>query len=357
MTYSIRVMERTDVAAVGALLRKVYGERSALYANWDEILEWMYFSPAIADPAPRALVIADQTSVVGHIGWTVSEFTDGEQRFSVVQTENWAVDPACRVGLLALRLMQQAMPDRESAIVIGGSEYTQRIVPKLGFQRRGDVDRYLKVLKPFQYLFTSRSGERLARNFGKLMVCMAHSLPRLEKVNGKGSPAAPRAGTNGCHHGCHSNLRPGETWAARPGVLRNTVDDGFLNWYQRCPEGRVHVLNFYREGRTILGRAAMLIREGRGKRYANLLNVDAPVDDPTAWGQILNSVESFLIGKGVTHINTLASFEPWRQALRAAGYSRVSRFPFWVRDKGNRWAGASAWHLTLIEGDLGYLLE
>ncbi len=355
MAYSIRFMERADVPAVRDLLRKVFGAQSPLYADWDQLLEWQYFSSAIAESAPRALVIADGASVAGHIGWTLSEFTDGEKRFGVVQTGNWAVDPACRVGLLAVRLMQQALAARDVALVIGGSKDTQRIVPKLGFQRLGRVDRYLKVFRPSQYLLMSRSGEKLVRNVGKLMLCLTHFQPSFLTIHERGSAGEVNTGANGYHNGCHGGRRL-EAGPA-PRILRNALTPWFLHWYQQCPKGQVHVLNFYRTGNAVLGQAVVLIREQKGKRYANLLNVDAPPEDPSAWDQILGSVESFLTEKGVAHVNTLASFEPWSQALRRAGYCRVSSLPVWFRDKGAHCTGATAWHLTPIEGDLGCLLE
>lgn len=81
------------------------------------------------------------------------------------------------------------------------------------------------------------------------------------------------------------------------------------------------------------------------------------VDDPSTWSNILVATERFLKDKGVTHINTLATFEPLHRALREKGYCKVNRLPLWIRDKNNKLGGVEAWHITAIEGDLGYLLE
>ncbi len=324
-------MERDDVAAVCGLIDKVFGNRNPLRPNGQEVLEWMYFSGAIKDRIPRAFVIADEHSVVGHIGLTLSELSDGDQSLSVVQTANWVVDPDHKLGLLSLRLMQEALSQGEAAIIIGGTEDTHRVIPKLGFKKRLDVERYIKVIKPAQYLAMSRSGLGLARNAGKLMMFLANS--PLSLFRGGAISASPRR------------------------VLRNALNADFLNWYEQCPQGIVHTLKLHDEGTTPLGQATVLIQSGKGNCYANLLNVDAETNAPSVWSDIVRAAERFLRDKGVTHINTLATFEPLRQALKEQGYCRVNRLPLWVRDKDKRLNGVEAWHLTAIEGDLGYLLE
>ncbi|MGH9845013.1 MAG: hypothetical protein ACREEM_40375 [Blastocatellia bacterium] len=352
-------MERNDVAAVCRLLDKVFGNRNPIYPNWQEVIEWLYFSPAIKDQIPRAFVIADGCSVVGHIGLTLSEFTNGDKSFNVVQTANWVVDPDSKTGLLSLRLVQEAVSFGDAAIVIGGTEHTQRIIPRIGFKRRLEVDRYIKIIKPLKYLSMSRSGERLMKNLGKLTMFLAHSPQRLFQASGgqaSGGQASGGQASGGQASGGQANGGNPASPASRR-VFRNSLRPDFLNWYQQCPQGEVHTFEIHGGSTTVMGQATVLLRSSKGNRYANLVNVDAPVDDPLVWSNILDAAERFLSEKGVTHINTLASFGPFRQALEEKGYCKVNRLPFWIRDKNSRLDGVEAWHLTAIEGDLGYLFE
>ena len=358
MEYSIRVMERDDVAAVCRLLDQAFGNRNPIYPNWREVIEWLYFSPAIKDQTPRAFVIADEHSVVGHIGLTLSEFTDGNQSLSVVQTANWVVDPDHKVGLLSLRLMQEALSQGEVAIIIGGTESTHRVIAKIGFKKLLDVDRYIKVIKPAQYLAISRSGEGLLRNIGKLMMFLANSPPSHLRIGGRNKPALYRMIESNGYDQIDSAGRHYVVTSPSPRrVLRNTLNADFLNWYKQFPQGIMRTLKFRDEGTTLIGHATVLIQSRKGKRYANLLNMDASTDDPSAWSNILDATEWFLRDKGVTHINLLATFEPLRRALREKGYCKVNRLPVWIRDKNNKLGDVDAWHITTIEGDLGYLLE
>jgi hypothetical protein len=262
---------------------------------------------------------------------TLSELTDGDQSLSVVQTANWVVDPDHKVGMLSLRLMQTALSQGETAIIIGGTKYTHRVISKIGFKKLLDVERYIKVIKPAQYLAMSRSGRGLLRNAGKLMIFLVNS--PLSLFRGNAISASPRR------------------------VLRNALNADFLNWYEQCPQGIVHTLKLHDEGTTLIGQATVLIQSRKGNCYAMLLNVDAETNSPSVWSDIVRAAERFLKDKGVTHINTLATFEPFRQALKENGYCRLNHLPLWVRDKNNRLSGVEEWHVTAIEGDLGYLFE
>jgi hypothetical protein len=351
-------MERDDMAAVCRLLDNAFGNRVPIHPNWREVIEWLYFSPAIKDQTPRAFVIVDKRSVVGHIGLTLSEFTNGDQLFSVVQTENWVVNPDYKVGLLSLRLMGEAISLGDAAIIIGGSEDTRRIIPKIGFKKQLDIDRYLKVIKPAHYLAMSRSGKRLLRNTGKLIMFLANSPQSLLRAGGKNNTSAYQIIENNGHDPIDSTGSDSVVVSPSPRrVLRNTLNPKFLDWYKQCPQGIVHTLKFHDEARKLIGQAAVLIQSRRGNCYANLVNVDANTEDSSVWSDIVDSAERFLIDKGVTHINTVATFEPLRRALSQKNYCRVNYLPLWVRDKNNRLGNIEAWHITAIEGDLGYLFE
>jgi hypothetical protein len=356
-------MERKDSASVCQLLVKVFPNSGISLPEWKETLNWMYFSPAIKDSIPRALVIADQHSIVGHIGLTLSEFTDGERSFKVVQTGNWAVDPDRKAGLLSLRLMLEATSFGDVAIIIGGSPDTQRIVPKIGFKKQLEIDRYIKVMKPHRFLRMARSNKQLVRNVGKLMIFLVGSpLGLLQDLpqNGRRTLKASyeMLETNGLVLDAGRYLTSEASNGSRPTrkVMRNALSSEFLNWYKQCPRGVVHVLRCFREG-AVLGHATVMLKFRKGNCYANILNVDTNSDDESAWLTVLDVVEDFLREKEVTHVNALGTYAPWRRALRCKGYCKLKTMPFWLRDKSHKLADVKEWHLTAIEGDLGYLFE
>lgn len=361
MGFSIRVMERKDVAAVGDLLAKVFGEKNPVFPNWPETLEWLYFSPEIKDQVPRALVIANEQSVVGHIGFSLSEFTDGDRSFTVVNTENWVVDPDHKPGLLSLRLMLEAASFGDVAIVLDGSLEAQRVIPGIGYKKRGKISRYIKIMKPWSFLCLARSRKQQVRHLGKLVVFLMSSLSgrfhrwlttqepvrpvsyRMVEVGGPGFKGALASGV-------------GLSFPSHQKVLRNALRPEFVNWYQQCPQGNVRVLRFF-DGEALVGQATLIIQSRKANSYATILNVDATTKDVSAWVHILAAIEDFLRDKQVAHINAIGTHEPWCQALRHQGYGKLKSMIFWLRDKSGRVADVQAWHLTAIEGDFGYLVE
>ena len=121
------------------------------------------------------------------------------------------------------------------------------------------------------------------------------------------------------------------------------------------PQGEVYVLDFL-SGETLLGRAAILVKVHDDRAYATILGLDVVSGDASLWSHMAAGIESFARDLGATHINALASFAPWCDALERQGFRRLRGIPFWLRDKSGAFVGAEAWHLTAMESDLGYLL-
>lgn len=348
MGFAIRAMQPADLDAVSRLMVRVFPQ-SHSPAQWAKIMEWMYFSPSLADGRPRALVIADAHSIVGHIGCTVSPFTDGRRYLRVVNPANWVVDPECKAGLLAVRLMLEIGAAGDLVMVIGGGEQTQRIIPKLGYKEWFRVERYIKVLKPWRLLGSAPSGRAMAHNAVKLGLYWTGRVQAMAR-NGHGrstpvyqwremdKPKAP------------------EPIESSTNVMRNALDPQFLAWFKQCPEGSVHVLGLY-DGQQLIGHVSVLIMARGSRRWANLLGAETWIEAPSVWSSLLNATEEFLQGQQVTHINAVGCYAPWCEALRRHGYTRLKSNPVRLRSKPGQLKDVAAWHVTAIEGDLGYLME
>jgi hypothetical protein len=308
----------------------------------------MNFSPAIDDGIPRALVIADGPSIVGHVGCTVSPFTDGRQSLRIVHPANWAVDPAYKAGVLAVRLLMEIGSGADLVMIIGGSEDTQRIVPKIGFEERLHVGLYVKVLRPLRYIRASDPQHTPPRNAARLGWYWLRRLP--------GLAAGGRQAANGRYQWRDMTGQQAPCRPLSPSVMRNALDPAFLAWIKLCPQGSVHLLGVYRES-ELVGHASVLLLSRDSRVWANVMGADVWTDDESAWCAVLEAVEQFLTRKQVTHVNAVGCYQPWCDALLRHGYVRLGRSPVRMRDKSSRFGNIRDWHLTAIEGDLGYLME
>lgn len=348
MGFSIRAMEPADLVAVSRLMVKVFPQ-SHSPTEWARIMEWMYFSPSLVNGGPRALVIADAHSIIGHVGCTVSPFTDGRRWLRVVNPANWVVDPDCKAGLLAVRLMLEIGAAGDVVMVIGGSEQTQRIIPKLGYKERFRVERYIKVLKPWRLLGSSPTSQAMAHNaikVGMYWTGQAHAMGR----NGH------RRSTPAYQWREMSEQEAPDPTGSSTEVMRNALDPQFLAWFKQCPEGKVHLLGLY-DGRRLIGHISVLIVTRGSRCWANLLGADTWTEDQAAWSGLLNAAEEFLQGQQVTHINAVGCYATWCEALRRHGYTRLKSNPVRLRSKPGQLTTVTEWHVTAIEGDLGYLME
>ena len=345
-------MERRDVAALCKLrqtLMPTRGDRPR--EETQALFEWLYFSPHFTTEAPRAYVAVDGSTLIGHIGLTLSEWRRGHQRLNVVQPVNWVLDPNHR-GMLGVSLMLKALSGAHVAATVGGTAIARQILPRLGFADRLRVGYFAKVLAPWQFLRTARSPAHLAKGVAKVGHGFATDAFRgLERLGQ----------TNRCRVVEMPDPWRGEAKQTQAGtmegmVLRNSLPAPFLKWYQACPVGEVCVLHCYVERRSI-GTAVVMFRTSGRHKQASLLALDTWLDDESVWADLVAEINRFAAAKGATCINALATYAPLRGALKHQGYHLQTPLPLWVRDTSQSLADVNTWHITAIEGDNGYMLN
>ena len=128
-----------------------------------ELLRWKYFEPNPAWPAtPRSYVLDQDGKLLSHgCAWPV--------RPGMACLIDWASAKSIPgMGMMLARKLSQVWP---VLLSIGGSEMTQKIIPKIGFAKRGELLTFARVLRPWRQFRTRpdnhglKSLLRLARNF------------------------------------------------------------------------------------------------------------------------------------------------------------------------------------------------
>lgn len=346
---SIRFMHPTDLEAVTHLLGRVFPDVALSAVQWQKALDWLYFSPRPGIPPSRALVIEREEEIVGHIGFTLSEGVYDRRSFRVVHPVNWVLAPDVTIGLSALQLMLRALTFGDVAIVIDGSPDTRRILPRLGFSRQLDVTRYIKIVRPRAFLKSALISRRSVPHVGKWGMFLVGRTKRSVKMSVVGARWIAESDLTSACVPDGNRFRHHDAFRAR-------LTPSFLQWYQRCPHGEVHVVPCFVH-RAIVGESVLLIKSSGGSLYATILAVQVFRPDVRAWIDTLDVAEEFLQQRRVTHINAIGTYPPWCRALEARGYVRLRTMPFWLRDRAGELAHVHQWHVTPILGDVGYLLE
>jgi hypothetical protein len=157
----------SEQTAVAELLESTFPASNEVNSFLPEVLRWKYFSPHPDWNAPRSYVVKQDQGIVGHGGIWPLRFAGKNAEYSVIHLIDWAARrSASGAGVLLLRKLADLT---DLLLTIGGSDETQRILPKLGYQQSGELKLQVKVVRPWlQFRTASEPGwkapARLLRN-------------------------------------------------------------------------------------------------------------------------------------------------------------------------------------------------
>jgi hypothetical protein len=157
----------SEQTALAELLQSTFPKSSEVNSFLPDVLRWKYFSPHPDWDAPRSYVVKQDQAIVGHGGIWPLRLAGASRELYAFDFFDWAARRnATGVGVLLLRKMAGLA---DLFLTIGGSEDTQKILPRLGYQQSGEVKLQVKVVRPWlQFRANSESGWkaplRLLRN-------------------------------------------------------------------------------------------------------------------------------------------------------------------------------------------------
>ena len=167
MAFEFLQVQASEWAAVRQFLIASFNATAETSAFRPDVLKWKYFSAHPEWTGSRSFVEQDGAAILAHGGvWPVCFITPTAE-IKAINLIDWAASPSVPgIGVLLLRKVA-GMAD--VMLAIGGSEHTQQILPKLGYQRRGELRWYAKVIRPWQQYRTTPSHNwkaplRLCRN-------------------------------------------------------------------------------------------------------------------------------------------------------------------------------------------------
>jgi hypothetical protein len=157
----------SEQTALTELLQSSFPASTEVNSFLPDVLQWKYFSPHSDWNGPRSYVVKKDETIVGHGGIWPLRFAGANTELSVIHLIDWAASrSATGAGVLLLRKIAGLA---DLLLTIGGSDETQKILPRLGYQQSGGLKLQVKVVRPWlQYRTASESGwkapVRLARN-------------------------------------------------------------------------------------------------------------------------------------------------------------------------------------------------
>lgn len=145
-----RATSPLDAPAVSAFLQRIFGMSAGHPVIEPRHLHWKCWEERADFPGSRGYILANQDAIAAH-GAVVPLFARiGERRFRMAQLIDWAAESkSVGSGVALLRRIGQSV---DGILIAGGSDMTQRILPALGFQPRGQAARFARPLRPLRRL-------------------------------------------------------------------------------------------------------------------------------------------------------------------------------------------------------------
>src|SRR5579864_768163 len=157
----------TEQAAVIHFLSDVFRSSPELNSFQPRVFEWKYFDAHPEWSQPRSFSLKKEKQIVAHGGiWPIRLHAQGAE-LQAINLIDWAASrDALGAGVHVLKSISLMC---DIMVTIGGSDDTQKILPKLKYQSGGTLRRYVRVARPWLQLRTRnyhdwKSPARLIRN-------------------------------------------------------------------------------------------------------------------------------------------------------------------------------------------------
>jgi hypothetical protein len=315
----IRRTTRDDIAAI-----------EELYFHTKNNVELNWLLPDTLDQNTfRSFVAVSDNRIVGHISYVMCKFKYNETEFSGVHPHAWIVSPEYRGSGAGSKLMHTVFDMGDFSYFIGGTKATQTVVPWMGFKLKFFVLEYVKSLEsPCAADASSADKKPLS----------------LEKYKQKDTVWIP----------------------ASKGVFTNAQDSSHIGWVLDCPLCDTHAFSIKQDGKhpglavCYIGKSKDDILTGR------IVHLSYLGDRLDPWQKALFEIEKFFMDKGCLVVAALASHPTFVNALIENGYTQRPKYPasifngcgrpFFLRDpqKNLQDIPDESFHLTFLEGDMGY---
>src|SRR5579872_592000 len=154
MTSGVQIgpLRRADIPELSQFLTGGFGvpANSPLFSR--EALAWKYFDGpgGPCEGSACSLIARSAGRVIAHVGWCPRQFVVSGGAAAPVSTMH-AIDwlgSAAHPGLGAL-LVLRAFATAKAQYAVGGSAQSLALLPRLGFEQKGAVAVFRKVLAPF----------------------------------------------------------------------------------------------------------------------------------------------------------------------------------------------------------------
>jgi hypothetical protein len=330
--------EVTDLEDLRTALTKGFGAPPDSSFVDPALLNWKYFERGPDWDGSRSYVLLKDGIIKAHCGVWPMNLEFGDKQISCNSYVDWVSERDTPGAGLILKKKLMAMT--EVGIVVGGTEDTRAVVPRIGFKHVSDVTTFARVIRPLQQ-YIKRPPEQIFKGVARLVRNTSWSV--LSRTQSSDQWTAQQVDSFGDWVG-----QVNESEFPMP---RRTAS--YLNFWLRCPAARVRGFSIHlsgeRRGYFLLSQVANQTRIADLRVFSN--NV---TDWSAAYGLAVSTAAQ---DKNTSEILAIASTAVAEKSLRNNGFRDRGRDPLFVYDPKGRLAGAKPMFVNLIDGDGAYLFD
>jgi hypothetical protein len=327
-----------EVDEVSRFLRRVFGEGE--WPNFrPDVIRWKSLEPHSLWDGSRGYIVRSEGKIVAHGCAMPARFLLKDRQLTNSCIIDWTADKAFPgTGVMIFRHIGQLT---DGLMAVGGSDDSQKVLPRLGFKPRQEFLNYARVQKPLTaFLAAKDNSPRGLARFGRDV------LRRM--TPGTGSAKGWSVQKVGEFDAGMETVLP------RPGVVSEIVcfrDAALLNYFLKCPAARMEGLLFHKQGKLAGYGIMAYVRDE--SRLAEIWMDSSEDADWTAAFQL--AIEHGARSPGVAKIVTGNSVRAPQMAAQAAGAHLCGRQPIYIKAPKSQLPETLDLSLGMLDTDAFYL--
>ncbi len=327
-----------DLEAVSALL--LAGFKAGPEATFVDhsLLHWKYFESGPQWKGSRGYVLKQDNAIQAHCGVWPVHLSISERNVTCLCFVDWVSDRTVpgRGFLLKKKLMDFA----ETAIVVGGTNDTRAVIPRLGFEIASEVGFFVRVARPWKQ-FRTRPTEGVGRDVARLVRNTTWSRTAMK--------ASIQADWSAVQLESFEDIFLDDCCKREDPTPWRNAD--YLNYWLRSPTVAISGFAIQRAKKN-LG-YFLLSRVGGQTRIADVRLSSTNQND---WNAAYSLVEHVASADPETcEITAVASTLFSEIALRSSGFRKRGSAPLFLYDPQKKLRDSPPIYWNLIDGDAAYI--